>query len=121
MTIIWPKEACTQIMIQLIRNALQASSNQSPITIKVSSETQVITVEIIDQGKGMSKEVLSRAGEPFFTTRQNDGMGLGLFIAKSLIERLNGSFMISSRVNSGTQVQVALPCRIKAYEPPSNK
>ena len=119
--IVWPKEACTQIMIQLIRNALQASSHRSPIAIKVSSDAQFIMVKIIDQGKGMTNEILRRAGEPFFTTRLNDGMGLGLFIAKSLIERLNGSFMLSSEVNHGTQVTVSLPSHIRAYKTSSNR
>ena len=120
-TIVWPKEACTQIMIQLIRNALQASSHPSPITIKVSLDAQFVLVKIIDQGKGMTDEILRRAGEPFFTTRLNDGMGLGLFIAKSLIERLNGTFMLSSEVNNGTQVTVSLPTHIRAYKTSLNK
>ena len=117
--LIWPKEACSQIFVQLIRNAVQASPQDSPILVKVSTETMLITVHIIDQGKGMTNEILSRAGEPFFTTRLNDGMGLGLFIAKSLIERLNGSFVLSSTLDLGTSVQVSLPSSINAQTKPS--
>ncbi len=110
----WPKEACTQIFVQLLRNACQASPKQGLIKLSVSSKTQSIIIRITDQGQGMSNEVLARAGEPFFTTRTHDGMGLGLFIAKSLIERLQGSFTLSSQPNIGTTVEVSLPIHIKA-------
>ena len=112
--IIWPKEACTQIFIQLIRNALQASSKHHPISLELSSTSYDIHIRIIDRGKGMSHDILNRVGEPFFTTRASEGMGLGIFISKSLIERLNGSFMLSSEINVGTTIEVRLPICITA-------
>lgn len=59
----------------------------------------------------MSIEVLQRADEPFFTTKEvGKGMGLGrLFVARALIERASGSFVTHSSIGSGAKVVVCLP------------
>jgi two-component system sensor histidine kinase RegB len=58
----------------------------------------------------MSPEILARADQPFFTTKEpGSGMGLGLFLARTTVERLGGSFRIRSVVGTGTMVTVALP------------
>ena len=58
----------------------------------------------------MEPEELSRAGEPFFTTKPpGRGMGLGLFIARSVVEQLGGSLELDSRVGAGTTATVRLP------------
>ena len=55
----------------------------------------------------MSRETLMRVGEPFYTTGQ--GMGLGVFIARSLIQHSGGTMSIESTLNRGTKVSVTLP------------
>jgi two-component system, sensor histidine kinase RegB len=58
----------------------------------------------------MTAEVLARVGEPFFTTKEpGRGMGLGVFLARALAERMGGSLELSSRVGQGTAVRVLLP------------
>ena len=59
---------------------------------------------------GMAPEVLARAGNPFFTTKEpGRGMGLGLFLARTVIERLGGRLEIESVVGRGTIVMIMLP------------
>jgi two-component system sensor histidine kinase RegB len=60
----------------------------------------------------MTAEVLRRAGEPFFTTKEpGSGMGLGLFLARRTIERVSGTFEIESIAKVGTIVHLRLPAR----------
>ena len=67
-------------------------------------------LEVIDRGAGMPPDVLARAGEPFFTTKApGRGMGLGLFLARSLVESLGGSFELRSPPGTGTTVVAGLP------------
>jgi two-component system sensor histidine kinase RegB len=58
----------------------------------------------------MPSEVLARIGEPFFTTKApGRGMGLGLFLARAVIEGVGGTLQIDSSAGGGTDVRVALP------------
>jgi two-component system sensor histidine kinase RegB len=67
-------------------------------------------LEVADQGSGMTPEVLTRAGEPFFSTKPaGTGMGLGLFLARTFAEQLGGEMKVDSRPGQGTTVQLLLP------------
>ena len=64
----------------------------------------------VDRGSGMAQAVLARAGEPFFTTKEpGRGMGLGLFLTRTLVERLGGELLLSSEAGAGTRALVRLP------------
>jgi two-component system sensor histidine kinase RegB len=103
-----PARAFAGALRGLIRNALQASSERVSLHAEAVGDSVVLSVE--DRGVGMSKELLSRVGEPFYTTRETGrGMGLGVFIARALTERLGGSLSLSSEVGKGTRVRVVLP------------
>ena len=76
----------------IIENA--ADFAESIVELKVSQYGKVINLEISDDGKGFSNSILSRIGDPYVSSRSNssdggDGLGLGLFISKTLLERLN--------------------------------
>ena len=59
---------------------------------------------------GMAPEVLARVGEPFFTTKPaGKGMGLGLFLTRSIVERLGGGLNVRSTAGAGTTVTVHIP------------
>jgi two-component system, sensor histidine kinase RegB len=68
----------------------------------------VITID--DRGSGMTAEVLSRIGEPFFTTKSpGRGMGLGMFLSRAVVEGVGGTLQIDSVAGRGTTAQVTLP------------
>jgi two-component system sensor histidine kinase RegB len=103
-----PARAWARALRGLIRNALQASS--TPVTVEVRSNRERVEIAVTDRGTGMSEEVLARVGEPFFTTKEpGRGMGLGVFLARALAERMGGSLELSSQVGHGTAVRVLLP------------
>jgi len=94
----------------IIRNALDATASDDNVDVSaaINDETLLLTVE--DRGTGMAPETLSRAGEPFFTTKEpGKGMGLGLFLAQNLFQRLGGELRLESQLDIGTKATVRLP------------
>jgi two-component system, sensor histidine kinase RegB len=65
----------------------------------------------------MPKEILDRIGEPFYTTKPpGRGMGLGLFLARAVVEAVGGSLQIDSTAGAGTEVRVALPTDVSQQD-----
>jgi two-component system sensor histidine kinase RegB len=92
----------------LVRNALQASTDI--VSLRAEQRDDQLALEVRDRGTGMSAEVLASVGEPFFTTKPpGQGMGLGVFLARALCDRLGGTFELSSKLGEGTLVRVLLP------------
>ena len=82
--------------------------NGGRITIEIRRHlTEMIMIRIIDQGSGIPEHLLSKIGEPFFTTKEQ-GTGLGLMICKNIIEEHKGNLKIDSSSN-GTKVEILLP------------
>lgn len=79
---------------------------------KIDSEIALI---IKDSGVGMNEKILKRCLDPFFTTEPSK-FGLGLTIAKNIVERINGSIKIESYPGSGTTVKVYFPEAILPQE-----
>jgi two-component system sensor histidine kinase RegB len=105
-----PKRAVCQALGAIVQNALQASSTTDRVELRARFVDDSLAVTVVDRGSGMSDETLRRAGEPFFTTKEpGSGMGLGLFLARRVIERLDGSLTIESTVDVGTTVTIRLP------------
>jgi two-component system, sensor histidine kinase RegB len=103
-----PLRAWARALRGLIRNALQAS--EVPVEVRVEIARKQVEIVVEDRGVGMPPEVLTRVGEPFFTTKEpGRGMGLGVFLARALAERLGGTLEISSVPQLGTRVRVLLP------------
>jgi two-component system, sensor histidine kinase RegB len=68
----------------------------------------MLRIEVHDQGSGMSDEVMRRAGEPFFTTKDaGRGLGLGVFLARTFAERLGGTLWFERR--GGTLAIMEIP------------
>jgi two-component system sensor histidine kinase RegB len=105
-----PPRAVAQAIRGVIRNALDASPPGTEVLVRASARGAQLALEICDRGAGMPAEVLARAGEPFFTTKPpGQGMGLGLFLARALIERLGGQLQLQSTCGQGTTATLVLP------------
>jgi two-component system sensor histidine kinase RegB len=107
----------------LIKNAVQASAPGSAIELRASVRGDTFEFEVEDHGAGMTPEVLARAGEPFFTTKPPSGpargMGLGLFLARAVAERLGGGLEIDSTPGRGTTARLRIrPTHQSTTQPP---
>lgn len=115
-----------QVFSNIIANAIDAMPNGGVLKIttrKLASLTNDgIQVTVRDNGVGIDKDNLSRVFEPFFTTKGNLGTGIGLWVAKQLVERRGGQIAITSStapVNSGTAVSVFIPFVMNASNAPA--
>lgn len=105
----WPVEAASQAIAQILRNAVEASPEGARVRCATRLEADGVEIEIVDVGTGMTEETLERMGEPFFSTKADRGTGLGVFIARSLIDHLHGRIVVQSSWGKGTRVRVWLP------------
>ncbi|MGE0472335.1 MAG: PAS domain S-box protein [Nitrospirales bacterium] len=104
-----------QILCNLIQNAVDASSPPSDIHVSITRDHQASTISIADQGMGINPEVLPRIFDPFYTTKygkQGVGLGLGLAIAKNIIESAGGHLHCSTIQGTGTTFSIILPASL---------
>ena len=98
-----------QVWTNLIHNAIQAMDARGTLTINVDRQEGMVSVSITDSGKGIPLEIQSKIFEPFFTTKSSgEGSGLGLDIAKKIIEKHQGEIRFES-VPGKTSFTVCLP------------
>jgi signal transduction histidine kinase len=97
-----------QVIMNLLLNAADASSEGGKVTISTRYDDGCIRMEIADNGIGMTPETLGRAFEPFHTTKTK-GTGLGLSICKQIVEAHGGRINVRSTRHEGTTVVVELP------------
>ncbi|ACL65682.1 histidine kinase [Anaeromyxobacter dehalogenans 2CP-1] len=109
-SLVGPQRGLAEALRGLLKNAVQASPAEAQVTLLVTAPPGRIQITVRDRGRGMTPEVLSRVGEPFFTTKvPGEGMGLGLFLTRALAEQLGGEFNITSTPGDGTEARFELP------------
>ncbi len=105
-----PRTALTRALRGLVRNAIDASGPDQPISITVERRGFLVAFCVVDAGSGMDAETLERALEPFFTTKEpGAGMGLGLFLVRTLADRLGGKLALDSEPGRGTVATLTVP------------
>jgi two-component system CheB/CheR fusion protein len=111
-----------QIFANIIVNAIDAMASGGSLTFRVSTsfdwrdrERFGIRTTIVDTGIGMNTETLGRIYEPFFTTKNETGTGLGMWVSSQLVERLQGDLRVWSTTRpgrSGTAFSLFLPVEL---------
>jgi two-component system sensor histidine kinase RegB len=105
-----PARALEQAVLVLLRNAFDASPPEAGVTLSIQRREGRIRIEVEDRGAGMSDDLLRRAGQPFYTTKEpGQGMGLGLFLVRLVAERCGAEFSLFSKLGEGTRCVLELP------------
>jgi signal transduction histidine kinase len=103
-----------QILLNLLSNALRYSSPETAVVISWKLLPEQVEIWVSDQGEGMDKETLSHILEPFYQGKSTiasgeKGIGLGLSLAKSMVEAHEGAIRVESEPGKGTTVFFTLP------------
>lgn len=96
------------VLLNLVRNAAQASKRGGEIMISLRGDGDRVIVRVTDTGEGMTPEVREQAFQPYFSTKKS-GTGLGLPIVRRVIEQHGGTIDLASEVGKGTQFTIRLP------------
>jgi len=110
------RRAVRQILLNLLSNAIKFSPKGSLVKVRADIVADDLRISVIDQGEGMSPEMVANIGEPYLekdspSLSSARGTGLGLSLVKSLVDLHKGNLTVESDVGSGTQMHVTLPLR----------
>jgi len=110
-----------QVLVNLTLNAVQATPPDGRVTLRTRAAGDgTLTVEVEDTGHGISKLNRSKLFTPFFTTKEKgEGVGLGLAVAKGIVEKHAGSIDVRSVEEKGTTFTVSLPVQVTLPLEPS--
>jgi signal transduction histidine kinase len=97
-----------QVLLNLLLNAVQAIDTNGKVIVTLRSEGNAAIVEVADNGRGISPDQLPNIFRPFYTTK-GDGTGLGLSLARRIVEDHQGRIDVSSTLGKGTTFSVVLP------------
>jgi signal transduction histidine kinase len=109
--------ALEQALGHLLQNAVEACSPALPVTVRVDSNGDAVSIAITDKGVGMDSDfVRNRLFQPFASSKSG-GFGIGAFEARSLIDAMGGRLTVDSRPGAGTTFTILLPAAEPASEP----
>ena len=101
-----------QVLLNLLLNAIQSMDKPGIIRVSLESDEDDVLIAVADEGKGIPREHLPNIFRPFFTTKGH-GTGLGLSLARRMVEAHGGHIDVTSVVGKGTQFLVRLPFKCR--------
>ncbi len=109
LVVIVSKSQFSEALMNLIINALHAVSSGGEVTIRAFVKDETFNLEVKDTGIGMSKDVARKCLEPFFSTKGEDGTGMGLAMVHGIVKRHKGSLNIHSTPGKETIIGMQIP------------
>jgi len=109
------ERALQQVLINLLANAVRHTQPDRRVYLRLlGGEAGTLVLQVEDEGEGIAEDRLALLGHPFATSvdafrRSESGAGLGLAISAALVQRMNGSLTLTSRLGEGTVASVTLP------------
>jgi two-component system, sensor histidine kinase RegB len=101
-----PQPGLGQAILNVLNNAADAAKGL--VALEAHWTATELTMEVSDRGPGFSGDALAAATEPFFSTKEG-GMGLGLFVAKAVIDQLGGTLYLGNRAEGGAIARITIP------------
>jgi signal transduction histidine kinase len=102
----------SQVIINILNNSADSfiGMPNGKIIVKVYVKNEKLFIELIDDGKGMDEEILRNLFTPFYTTKQvGKGIGLGMYVSYTIMQRHGGDITVESEINKGTKFILELP------------
>jgi two-component system, CitB family, sensor histidine kinase DctS len=99
------------ILGNLIENAFDSLSGISNgrIDVSIAQDSEVCAILVEDNGSGMTEDIQEHIFERGYTTKGDNGSGIGLFLIKQIVEKGKGEIEVTSKVNQGTSFVIAFP------------
>src|SRR5215471_9201947 len=107
-----------QVLLNLLLNAIQSMDKPGTIRVSLEGEDDAVAIVVSDEGRGIAPEHLPNLFRPFFTTKGH-GTGLGLSLARRMVESHGGTITVESKLGEGARFTVLLPVR-RVAEPASS-
>ena len=104
-----------QVLLNLLLNAVQAMESAGTVRVEIDSQNDFARVCVSDTGKGIPEQQLAQIFRPFYTTRGN-GTGLGLSLARRIVEEHHGRIHVTSVVGKGSTFEVLIPFTVAAAQ-----
>jgi signal transduction histidine kinase len=117
--VIADKTHLTRVIVNLVRNALQAMNQYGKVEIRLHlspTNPAAVRIEVEDNGSGIPEELIGKIFQPSFSTK-NSGSGLGLAISRQIVEQMNGKIWFSSTKNIGTVFYLEFPIHAAEQQP----
>lgn len=112
MNVISDPNRLTQVLLNLLTNAVKYSPQDTAITVSTKKYKNRAVVSVKNHGEGLSEEMQLRVFERYYQADNSpaNGMGLGLYITKEIIEKLRGKIWLKSKINKGSTFAFSIPC-----------
>ncbi|MGD0161101.1 MAG: ATP-binding protein [Candidatus Sulfotelmatobacter sp.] len=104
-----------QVLLNLLLNAVQALDGAGTVCVEIGAQDDYASLLVSDTGRGIAPQHISNIFRPFYTTKGN-GTGLGLSLARRIVEEHHGRIEVSSVVGKGSEFTVLLPFRMPAQQ-----
>lgn len=109
----WDSEEVIKVLIILLDNAIKYSKNKSKIRINIKNGVNFVEISVVDFGLGIAADQINKIFDRFYRAdvarSGNNGFGLGLAIAKRIIENMNGKIWVESKLGVGSSFFIRLP------------
>lgn len=99
----------SRVLSNILNNAVESKSEENIVHINAYESQNLMNIEVVDFGRGISEEVLSKLGKEQVSTKGQQGNGIGLLSAFQNIEALGGNILVQSKAGVGTKVTIKIP------------
>jgi signal transduction histidine kinase len=106
--VVGDRQKLTQVLVNLVRNALQATAQWRSISIEASAKNRRVIFAVEDEGPGVPPEVRDNLFKPFVSSKGDGGMGMGLYMAKLIVDSHQGEIAVLDRPQGGARFEVRL-------------
>lgn len=102
-------EELSDHILDIAMNSVRAGASNISISVVGQADTDLLSINIADDGKGMDKEMLESVSDPFYSTKAGKKIGLGVSLLKGATEICDGQFHMTSTPGTGTKVEAVFP------------